>query len=109
MFVDYKTTTTMNTTTKRVSATEKEFHRTMKRFSDQGHDVRMIVTPASEYFGESVAFDVFGNSAYAAFTLRKSGGLRKRTTVMTFGMINGKKVSLRDAIRRIGTPDKKNE
>ena len=95
----------MNTTTKKVSATEKQFHRTMKRLSEQGHDIRMIVTPASKYFGESIAFDIFGNGAYAAYTLRKSGGLRKRTTVMTLGMINGKKTTLRDALRRIGTPE----
>lgn len=87
--------------TKKPCETEARFFARIERLKAQGHTVTIETTPADKFFGERISASIFGNLSTAAWTLWKSGGLRKRTSVKTFGMIDGDIVPVGDAFRRI--------
>jgi hypothetical protein len=88
------------TITKKPCETEIKFFARIERLKAQGLAVR-VETREEKWFGEKTFVSIYGNLSTASWTLRKSGGLQKRTSVMTFGMIDGKRVPVQDAFRRI--------
>lgn len=85
---------------KKPCETERAFFARIERLKAQGLAVR-VETREEKWFGERTFASIYGNLSTASWTLRKAGGLQKRTSVMTFGMIDGNRVSVQDAFRRI--------
>lgn len=46
-----------------------------------------------------ITVSIHGNGAYVAWTLRKAGGIQKRTSQTSFWMVDGKRVSAGEAFR----------
>lgn len=88
--------------TKKMSDTERKFFERIERLkSFPNLKVSISTAPASRFFGEKITVSIFANLSTAAWTLRKPGKLHPRTSVRTFGMINGKRTTVQAAYRRI--------
>lgn len=86
---------------KKPCETETRFFTRIERLKAAGLNPRVETKPASRYFGEVIHVSIFGNMSTAAWMLRKAGELHPRTSQKTFGMINGERVPLAQAYRRI--------
>jgi hypothetical protein len=94
----------MKLKTRPTSNTEKQFNRIADDLRDEfGDEFEMTEQEANECFGSKTTIAVARRGAYAAWTLWRNQGkyCDKRTTVRSFGMVNGKRVPVQDAMQII--------
>lgn len=77
------------------------FFRRIERLKKAGTKHTIEIREASQFFGQHTTVWISEKGAYASWTLKEKGGLNKRTSVSTYAAIEGKKVPIADALRRI--------
>jgi hypothetical protein len=87
--------------TTRTTTAERRFNDSVDRLRNRGIDIQLKTTPADDLFGETVQAAAYRNGAFVSYTLRRAGGIKKRTSLTTFAGVNGERCCLSTALGRI--------
>lgn len=88
------------------SPTEQAFWSKIHGFRQRGVCGDVTREDATQFFGSKVTAEIYARHDYFGtsqifYTLRRSGGLNKRTTVRCCAFVNGKRTDERTAMHRL--------